>query len=168
MSVQIEHSRTGGAGLGMTLQRRRQRRISPNLTSMRGVTAVRKRCKNVYPLSPKLRGLLSFALLVSADHTVSDDHSLVTCAFKTRSITWHHLRQAPSSTSISPQSGNTMQSSSMDTQEEEAARPITPGGGSQAAQPTNATPIRHRGESSAAVSSSKWSTISKIKCVSRS
>jgi len=58
----------------------------------------------------------------------------------------------------------------MDTQEEEIhdiARSVTPGGSSQAAQPIHATPIRHRGVSSAAVSSSKFSTISNAKYVFR-
>jgi hypothetical protein len=96
MSVQIEHSRTGGAGLGMrsfAASPSKVHFLQPN--QHEGCYSYLQTLKNVYPLSPKLRGLLSFGLLVSAGHTVQDDHSLVTCscAFKTRSITWHHLRQ---------------------------------------------------------------------------
>ena len=57
------------------------------------------------------------------------------------------------------------QSSSMGMQEEKTARSIPSESRSQAAQPTHATPIRHRGASSATMSNS---TISKIKYVFKS
>ena len=64
-----------------------------------------------------------------------------------------------------------IQSSPMGTQEGEirgTARSATPISDSQPTQSIHATPIRHRGASSAAVSSSKWATVAKIQYVPRS
>ena len=103
--------------------------------------------------------------------TVPDDHiqSLVTCTFKARGIT---CQLNNLNLNLATQADSSMRSSPMDTQEEgvhNIPRPPTPDGLSPTTQSTHATPIRHRGTSSAAVSDSKQSAVfSQIKYVLKS
>ena len=80
----------------------------------------------------------------------------VSCALE-RVTSRVHLNPHPRRSAI--------RSSSMATQNEEIRRPMTPTSDLQRTQLTHATPIRHRGASSAAISSSKWASVAEIECV---